>query len=220
MRLFGEGFGDRHCSPEAVSSFLDGAMGERETRRVEAHVAFCSHCAQHVEEMRSVVNVLRMMPTVPAPRSFAIPAPAPVLVLERPYTWWRPAPVAGFRAMAAAAALALAVVFAGDATGVIGTHEAPIQVGMVQPAELVSPGNPPGPEPSQVLGQAPVLDTVPDGSQVLDTTADDVSAQTDATFAGRSGFQLELWALEIGLLALTAVMAAASILLRRRAASS
>ena len=66
MWLFGEGFGDRHCSLETVSSFLDSALRNREMQRVEAHLASCSDCAQHAEEVKAVVGVLRMMPTEPA----------------------------------------------------------------------------------------------------------------------------------------------------------
>ena len=73
MWLFGEGFGDRHCSLEKVSSFLDSALRDREMQRVEAHLASCTGCAQQVEEMKSVVGLLRMMPTEPTPRSFCDP---------------------------------------------------------------------------------------------------------------------------------------------------
>ena len=231
MRLFGEGFGDRHCSLETVSSFLDGALREREMQRVETHLASCTDCAQHIEEMRSVVGVLRMMPTVTAPRSFAIPAPARVFVAEPARPWWQPAPIAGLRAlalpspmasvraMAAAAALALAVVFAGDVSGIIGTPEAPVPVGRSDQPELVTPGNPPGPEPSQRLGDAPV--PLPGASEApfVDTPSSDPTAQPQATLPEHAWYRLELWSLELGLLALTAAMAAISIILRRRTSS-
>ncbi len=163
MRLFGEGFGDRHCSLETVSSFLDGAMREREMLQVESHLASCSGCAQHIEEMRSVVGVLRMMPTVPAPRSFAVPAPARVFVAEPARPWWQPAPIAGLRAMAmvspmsgvramaAAAAIALAVVFAGDMSGVIGTPEAPFRWVSRPRFQLKAPATRPGLSPTKSL---------------------------------------------------------------------
>ena len=233
MRLFGEGFGDRHCSLETVSSFLDGAMREREMLQVESHLASCSGCAQHIEEMRSVVGVLRMMPTVPAPRSFAVPAPARVFVAEPARPWWQPAPIAGLRAMAmvspvagvramaAAAAIALAVVFAGDMSGVIGTPEAPVQVGIQAPVPIEGPGNPPGPEPNQILGEPPV--PAPNANApAVSTLPGDVgtSPQPDTALTEHSWFRFELWPLELSLLALTVAMAAVSIILRRRASSS
>ena len=240
MWLFGEGFGDRHCSLEKVSSFLDSALRDREMRRVEAHLASCTDCAQQVEEMKSVVGLLRMMPTEPTPRSFAIPVPARVFVAEPARPWWRPepmvglramvaaaaipswrpAPMVGFRAMAAAAAIALAVVFAGDASGVIGTPEAPIQVAMPEQSTLVGEGSPIGPEQPQILGPAPAPDPAPGDTGVIDIPATEITPQPDATLIEHSWFRFELWPLEIGLLALTAVMAAVSVLLRRRSASS
>ena len=220
MWLFGEGFGDRHCSLETVSSFLDSALRNREMQRVEAHLASCSECAQHAEEMKAVVGVLRMMPTEPAPRSFAIPVPARVFVAEPSRPWWRPAPMVGLRAMAAAAAIALAVVFAGDMTGAIGTATAPIQTGNVESSDLVGVGDPPGPERPQFLGPAPVPDPAPGDAGATDIPGTETTPQPDATLTEHSWFRFELWPLELGLLALTAAMAGISVLLRRRTTSS
>ena len=157
MWLFGEGFGDRHCSTETVSSFLDGALRQREMRRVESHLATCSDCALHAEDLKAVVGTLRMMPTAPVPRSFAIPAPVRVFVAAPARPWWQPAPVADFRAMAAAAALALAVVFAGDMSGAIGTADAPVMTGLEQPGQLITPGNPVGRRRSLARSPLPAL---------------------------------------------------------------
>ena len=240
MWLFGEGFGDRHCSLETVSSFLDSALRNREMQRVEAHLASCSNCAQQVEEMKAVVGVLRMMPTEPTPRSFAIPVPARVFVAEPSRPWWRPAPtvglramaaaaaipswrpapMVGLRAMAAAAAIALAVVFAGDMTGAIGTATAPIQTGNVESSDLVGVGDPPGPERPQILGPAPVPDPAPGDAGATDIPGTETTPQPDATLTEHSWFRFELWPLELGLLAITAAMAAISVLLRRRTTSS
>ena len=190
--------------------------------------------------MKAVVGVLRMMPTEPAPRSFAIPVPARVFVAEPARPWWRPAPtvglramaaaaaipswrpapMAGLRAMAAAAAIALAVVFAGDMTGAIGTATAPIQTGNVESSDLVGVGDPPGPERPQFLGPAPVPDPAPGDAGATDIPGTETTPQPDATLTEHSWFRFELWPLELGLLALTAAMAAISVLLRRRTTSS
>ena len=218
MRLFGEGFGVRHCSAETVSSFLDGAMRDSEMRKVASHLASCFDCAQKADDMRGVVGSLRTMPTVPAPRSFAVAAPARAFAAAPARPWWRPAPVEGFRAMAAAAAIALAVVFAGDISGAIGTPQAPIQLGISDPGDFVNSGTPPGPEQSPVVGPDPAPGP---GNQPV-VTAPGGTATTpgsESTLAQPSGVRLELWALELALLALAAAMAAASVLLRRRAAS-
>ena len=221
MRLFGEGFGDRHCSTETVSSFLDGALREREMRKVESHLASCSDCALHAEDLKAVMGTLRMMPTAPAPRSFAVPAPAPVFVIAPARPWWQPAPVAGFRAMAAAAALALAVVFAGDMSGAIGTAEAPVMTGSAELGQFITEGNPAGPEPPQIIGPEPAPGVEPVSPQVPDATGGTVpSTQADSALTQNAGLRFELWPLELALLALTGVLAAISVLLRRRSTAS
>ena len=219
MRLFGGGSGDQHCSLETVSSFLDSVLRDREMLRVETHLASCEACAKQVEEMQAVVGVLRAMPMVAAPRSFAIPVPAaPAYVSSPSRPWWQPAPMVGFRAVAAAAALALAVVFAGDMSGVIGTPETPIQVGLTETPDFVTDGSPPGPEKSQVLGETP--ETGVDASPVVDVTGDTTTAPKPApTLEPGSWFRLELWPLELALLALTAALAAISIAMHRRSPS-
>ncbi len=222
MRLFGEGFRDQHCSLATVSSYIDGALRSGEMQRVESHLASCAYCTVRVEELQSVVGVLRAMPTVPAPRSFAVPVPAPaapVYVREPARRWWQPAPVAGFRAVAAAAALAFAVVFAGDMSGVIGTPEAPVQTGLNQPGEFITTGNPPGPEQPLRLGENPLQ--APANNPVVDTPVEDGTAAAAATALPKgSWLGLELWPLEVALLGLTAVLAAISILVRRRSTSA
>ena len=223
MRLFGEGLKDRRCSPERVSSYIDGALRSREMQQMEAHLASCADCAERVEELRSVVSVLRAMPTVPAPRSFAIPvpaAPAPVFVFEPARRWWQPSPMAGLRAAAVAAALALAVVFTGDMTGVIGTATTPDMLGRVTPPDFVTPGNPPGPEQPLVLGDEPIPGL--DAGEAPIVEVPDVSvpaADAAPVVSDGSWFRFELWPLEIALLALTAALAAVSIMLRRRSTS-
>ncbi|MDE2802980.1 MAG: zf-HC2 domain-containing protein [Chloroflexota bacterium] len=219
MRLFGEGFGVRHCSTETVSSFLDGAMRDSEMRKVESHLASCYDCAQQVDDMRAVVGALRTLPTVPTPRSFAVPVPARAFVAAPARPWWRPAPAEGFRAMAAAAAIALAVVFAGDISGAIGTPQAPIQLGIETPGDFINSGTPPGPEQSPIVGPEPAPEP---NNQPADTVPDDTATTPapQSTLAQQSGVRLELWALELALLALTAALAGISILARRRSLSA
>ena len=219
MRLFGEGFGVRHCSTETVSSFLDGAMRESEMRKVESHLASCYDCAQQADDMRAVVGALRTLPTVPTPRSFAVPVPARAFVAAPARPWWRPAPVEGLRAMAAAAAIALAVVFAGDISGAIGTPEAPIQLGAKDNGDFVNSGTPPGPEQSPIVGPDPAPDL---GNQpAVDVPGNTATTPgSESTLAQQSGVRLELWALELALLALTAALAGISILVRRRTTSA
>lgn len=224
MRLFGEGLKDRRCSPETVSSYIDGALPGREMQRMEAHLASCPVCAELAEELRSVVSVLRAMPTVPAPRSFAVPvpaAPAPAFVFEPARRWWQPSPMAGLRAAAVAAALALAVVFTGDLSGVIGTPGTPDMLGLTETSDFVTPGNPPGPEQPQVLGPGPVPGPETGPAPVVEVPDVTTPASGPAPAAPDDAWlRLELWPLEVALLAITAALAAITIMLRRRSSSA
>jgi hypothetical protein len=123
--------------------------------------------------------------------------------------------------MAAAAALALAVVFAGDMSGAIGTADAPVMTGLDQPGQFITPGDPVGPEPSQILGPEPAPGTGPVAPQVpgvQDSTT--THPHAESPLVQNSGVRFELWPLELALLALTGMLAAISVLLRRRSTAS
>ena len=149
MKLFARSLVDGHISQEMVSAFLDGALSTKEMSQVDLHMASCEVCVQKADELRSVISVLRAMPTVPAPRSFAIPVPARAWVPEPSRPWWSPAPLMGLRAAAAGAAIALAIVLAGDISGGFGSSpDVPIQVGLTEPASPIISGTPAGAEKS------------------------------------------------------------------------
>jgi len=44
-----------HDAVAFVSRYLDGQLGWRERRRLEAHLAACDACAAYLEQMRAVV---------------------------------------------------------------------------------------------------------------------------------------------------------------------
>jgi anti-sigma factor RsiW len=95
---------------EELSAYLDGRLSSEAKRRLEEHLGACAACRSELEELRSVVEAMRSLPTVPAPRSFAIePAAAP-----------RPRPVGAPRAslalggLSAAALLVFAVILSAD----------------------------------------------------------------------------------------------------------
>ncbi|SVD10511.1 uncharacterized protein METZ01_LOCUS363365, partial [marine metagenome] len=132
-----------------ISSYLDSALSNKDMEQIDFHIASCDFCAQEIDEFRAVVGVLRAMPTVPAPRNFVIPVPARSWIPEPSRSWWSPAPLLGLRAAAAGAAIALAVVFAGDLSGALGSApDVPIQVGRTEPAPLIISGTPAGAEKS------------------------------------------------------------------------
>ena len=219
MKLFSRSSVDVHISQEMVSAFLDGALSTKEMSQVDLHMASCEVCAQDANELRSVISVLGAMPTVPAPRSFAIPVPGSAWVPEPSRPWWSPAPLMGLRAAAVGAAIALAIVFAGDLSGGFGSSpDVPIQVGRTEPAPIITSGTPAGAEKSLPLGE----DIVVDGgtSAAVEVTADTLgSVDIQPSLVVDDGFLLGLWPLELGLLLLTVALGGFNFVLRRRSSS-
>ena len=218
MKLFSRSSVDVHISQEMVSAFLDGALSTKEMSQVDLHMASCEVCAQKADELRSVISVLRAMPTVPAPRSFAIPVPARAWVPEPSRPWWSPAPLMGLR-VAAGAAIALAIVLAGDISGGFGSSpDVPIQVGLTEPASLIISGTPAGAEKSLPLGEGIFVDA--GSTAAVEITADTLgSVDIQPSLVVDDGFTLGLWPLELGLLILVVALGGYHFVLRRRSSS-
>ena len=70
MRLLG--FGRHPVSEEDLSACVDGRLSARAQERVDAHIKTCADCGRKLEEMRSLVAEMRMLPEAKAPRSFAL----------------------------------------------------------------------------------------------------------------------------------------------------
>jgi len=219
MKLFSRSTIDGHISQEMISAYLDDALSAKETEQVDFHMASCDICVLETDELLSVINVLRAMPTVPAPRSFAIPVPVRAWVPEPSRPWWSPAPLMGLRAAAAGAAIALAIVFAGDISGGLDSSpDVPIQVGKTELAPLIISGTPAGAEASLPLGGAIAVDSGTSAVvEIAETTLGSVDAQP--TLVQGDGFALGLWQLELGLLAATLALGGYSIYLRKRSTS-
>jgi anti-sigma factor RsiW len=97
---------------EMLSAYLDGELSPKEQARVEEHLAQCADCAQNLHTLRQTAALLRQLPPVAVPRSFAIrPAPAAprlgIFQMRRTYVY--------LRAATAVATVLLAVVLGGDA---------------------------------------------------------------------------------------------------------
>ena len=43
---------------ELVTNYLEGALGERDLRAFEAHIAGCDGCTEYVEQMRRTIRVI------------------------------------------------------------------------------------------------------------------------------------------------------------------
>jgi anti-sigma factor RsiW len=43
---------------ELVTDYLEGALAERDRRRLEGHLADCRHCAEYLAQMRRTLDLL------------------------------------------------------------------------------------------------------------------------------------------------------------------
>ena len=219
MKFFARRSDASHASQAMISSYLDSALSNKDMEKIEVHIESCDVCSQEIDELRAVVGVLRAMPTVPAPRSFAIPVPARSWVPEPSRPWWSPAPLVGLRAAAASAAIALAVVFAGDLSGSFGSSpDVPIQVGRTEPAPLITSGTPAGAEKSLPLGESVSIDL---GTSAIVEATDKTSSApaVQPSLLQDNGSALGLWRLELGLLGVTLILVGYNIYLRRKSSS-
>lgn len=136
---------------EDLSAYLDGRLSAAESARLEEHLASCEPCRSQLGELRAVVEGLRALPPVPAPRSFAL-RPEEVRARPRPAAW------AFGPAGAAAAALLLFVVLVGVDLGTPGREGTPEGAGIQvapemaydteQPALGAAPAPTPPPPPA------------------------------------------------------------------------
>ncbi len=96
---------------QSLSAYIDGELSAKETARVEEHLQECQACAESLATLQQTVALIRELPTVPAPRSFAI-RPASVRLKARPV-----APGWGYGLLKGATALAtllLVLLIGGD----------------------------------------------------------------------------------------------------------
>lgn len=92
---------------QLLSAYIDGELSGEEATLVEKHLRHCSACTHDLESLHQTVNLVRKLPAVSPPRSFAI---SHLVLPERP--WAR-----GYvylRGATALAALFLIVLLAGD----------------------------------------------------------------------------------------------------------
>lgn len=109
---------------DLLSAYIDGRVSEPESGQVEHHLAGCDECRLELDALRATVGLLRNLPELEVPRSFAL-TEAPASISPTPFVAWTP------RIATAAASLILAVLLVGDALGVV-TQSAPTE-------EIVAP---------------------------------------------------------------------------------
>ncbi len=102
----------QHPVSEVLSAYLDGEATVEERREIDAHLAMCAGCRQHLAELRQAAGLVRALEPVPAPEGFRsrIRARLPQERPSFPQLWplrWRPS----WRVLAATAAVVLIGVF-------------------------------------------------------------------------------------------------------------
>ncbi len=100
-----------------MSEYIDGRLQEAERADLEAHLRACQDCAADLDSLRQTVALMRRLPEMAPPRSFAVPVPASLPARQRRerrgWLAW-PSGWSGFQylRLATAAATGLFVVFA------------------------------------------------------------------------------------------------------------
>jgi anti-sigma factor RsiW len=56
---------------ELLTDYLEGALDEETTRRVEAHLELCPPCAVYLEQLRETSGALRRLAPPPVPEGLA-----------------------------------------------------------------------------------------------------------------------------------------------------
>lgn len=142
---------DRHRRDD-LSAYIDGQLDARRRESVEGHLAGCASCRQELEELRTMVGLLRRIAQVETPRSFTL-AEAPRMAQA-----WTVRYTAPLRYATATAALLLVAVVTGDLVAssqvsepIRATMEAEQDTGLAEaeaPAmELAAPDEMPAPAP-------------------------------------------------------------------------
>jgi hypothetical protein len=115
-----------------LSAYIDDRLSERQTRRLERHLAECAACRRDLASLQRTVRALRRAPTHPVPRSFALPLS--VQQEQTSYRRWNMA-YGALRAVSVAVAFLLILFLSGDILMARGVIPIPDRAG-AQPAEL------------------------------------------------------------------------------------
>jgi anti-sigma factor RsiW len=65
---------DQHLTTEQLSTWLDQQLTPEEQASCHAHLEDCARCQYALNNLRQTVNLLRSLPQLEVPRSFALPA--------------------------------------------------------------------------------------------------------------------------------------------------
>lgn len=191
---------------EQLSAYLDGELGEGERRRLEEHLAGCPACRARLRTLEETVRLLRALPTVPPPRSFKL---TPTMIAPAPRPRWAPL----FPLATAVSALLLLVVLAAEFSGTLARPAvapapaaAPAEVQIQREVQLEADREAAGDEEAPAATAAAAAPPAPEA----------VTLEAEAPRPESP----PLWGLKLGLAALTLILGAITLYLRRRSAPS
>ena len=113
--------GHRHISGATLNEYLDGRLTARARGRVERITAECADCREELESLRQTMLLLNQLPELTPRRSFVM-SQAPLEIPMRGARPWFQVPQWAYAGAASIAVLALAVLIAVDATGLVAPH--------------------------------------------------------------------------------------------------
>jgi hypothetical protein len=177
-----------HLADEVMSALIDDQLEPTERGPAQAHLATCDECQRRLEELRSVVSMLRVLPMLDPPRSFAlgprvVEDPPNVIRLRRWYTATR---------IAAGSLAAVFVVLSASALYVDSRPAAPLtasseafsSAGAGQAtqsrdaAKAAAPAAPPAATPAPAIAPAAAVRSAPAPNAAGAEPADQVAAAT------------------------------------------
>ncbi|MFQ5826923.1 MAG: anti-sigma factor family protein [Dehalococcoidia bacterium] len=127
------GFRRGHRAKGMLSPYIDGRLTPKEQRELEEHLAACEACREELRALEVTVKLMRRLPQVAPPRSFAIAPERPLPPIRGLWGAW-----GGLRVATAMVTLLLVLVFAGDMLHLFPTP-APAPVSIPAPAPMPAP---------------------------------------------------------------------------------
>jgi hypothetical protein len=172
---------------ESLSAYMDGELSPADQARVKKHLQECKSCTEHLQELRQTVRLVRQLPVIPAPRSFAV---RPVVTGAKPARTARSWGYGVLKGATAIAALLLMLLVGGDvALHVVGGPVRSLAPAAQAPEAAWAPTlepsvAPPATEEETMLGQA--KETEPSNLEQAVPAPSEATQQADAYFAPTS----------------------------------
>ena len=185
-----------HIKPASLSAFLDAAVSDSEYKKITRHLSDCTQCHAEMLGLQRTVHLLRTIPEVPVPRSFALTAS--VTVVKADLSRIRRAPLMA----AAAMAVALVVVLVSDGLGLVGPQgqQTVVHLAMEEQAAVVRTDASGGPaSPISMDTKTTDVDRAASVQSTSINTVDATQSRRTDTLNG-VGSPFDLWMLELGLL--------------------